>query len=172
MIFRIALLSVVLLNVTMNVACAFKSYTLNGEEADQFYKRFLFHYVKHQKEQAYKHIPLHGTSLLAFKSMIYVHCKRSMDPHSIDRLIANYQLTKQARYCKQLFVMLHSVIPEYERRPIVKIDLTLKEDGEILFMNCHSLDKNMGSLFIDREYFNKQPMFVQVPGFKIKGGAR
>lgn len=172
MTFHIKLCIMVVLNMAVSFTLVAETYTIHREEADKLYRSFMTQYVKLQKEETYKNIPLHGSFLLVFKTMLYVHCRMSIDPESINRLITNYQLTKHERYCKQLFVMQQIMIPEYDRRPINRIDITVKDDGEIVLMKCHSIDKKLGILTIDKRYFNKQLMYIKIPGYTIKGGMR
>ena len=149
-----------------------RTYTLYGHEADAFFERFVLLYAKQHADAVHRNIPLKGSSLQLFKSMLYVHCRKSVDPESINRLIRNYSLSKHGQSCKQLFVMMLSEIPKYDQHRMFKISVTVDQNGIIEHVRCQHADTRLAALSMDKTYFKNKTIILNMPGYMMKGGLR
>lgn len=149
-----------------------RTYTLYGHEADAFFERFVLLYAKQHAAAVHGNIPLKGSSLQLFKSMLYVHCRKSVDPESINRLIRNYSFSKHGQSCKQLFVMMLSEIPKYDQHRMFKVLVTVDQNGMIEYVKCQPADIRLGTLSMDKKYFNNKSIILNIPGYVLKGGLR
>lgn len=149
-----------------------RTYTIYGQEADAFFERFVSLYAKQHADAVHRNIPLKGSSLQLFKSMLYVHCRNSLDPESINRLIRNYSLSKHGQSCKQLFVMMLSEIPKYDQHHMFKISVTVDHNGIIEHVRFQHADTRLGELSMDKAYFKNKTVMLNMPGYMMKGGMR
>jgi len=115
---------------------------------------------------------LKGSALHLFKSMLFVHCRISIDPESINRLIRNYALSKHEQSCKQMFIMMLSEIPNYDLPHMFKVSIMVDDHGNIQHVEVQPADKRLGTLIMDKQFFIKKIISLHMPGYVIKGGSR
>jgi hypothetical protein len=164
------ILSMLMFAISFNLNA--RTYTLYGQEADAFFERFVLLYANQHADAVHRNIPLKGSSLQLFKSLLYVHCRKSVDPESINMLIRNYSLSKHAQSCKQLFIMMLSEIPEYDQHRMFKISVTVDHNRVIEHVTCQHVDTRLGTLSMGTTYFKNKTIILDMPGYVMKGGSR